>query len=697
MKKISLVVILSTILLFALLLCACNNKIETKGLEFTRIDNGNAYAVSKGGADATQIIIPRAYDNLPVTAIAADAFRNYTSMTEVIIPDSIVHIGDNAFRNCTGLSGVTVPGSVKTFGENVFRNCSGLTGMSLPFVGETLNGNAGAHLGYLFGSDDYENQGSSIPESLKEVRITGGDKIADYAFYGCGNLARVIFPDGIESIGAGAFMGCGKLRSITIPAGVEKIGERAFADCTFLIVYAEAESKPKDWKENWYGGYASGLGARIYWDIHNAGFAEIDGAQYVLEKENATLTRYVGDADTFTVPESVTIKGASKKVTAVGTAAFAVCDGLKGVTIGGSAATLADMAFYGCHDLSAVTISASVTTIGQGVFADCTGLTEIAIPASVTSIGSNLFYGCTDLSVTWHYNPALTGNNFLQYVTAVVIPSSVTGIGDRAFYGNNVLKSIVIPSSVTRIGSEAFSYCTGLASIVIPSSVTTISYYAFSGWGAGQMIFVQGFTGRPAGWESYWIANSAAQVIWNAGEKRTYNFVTNEGTAVASVTDYAVSVMPVTTREGWYFAGWYNNIGLTGSPVTFPYYRSDGTGTTLYAKWSSSPVTDGKTFETAHVLSLGSAQVNFTSSQAEIYYTFTPAATRSYTIYSTGITNDADPQVYLCNSSKNPIAYDDDGGSGWNFNLSSTLTAGQQYYYVVSCRGATATMTMTLA
>ncbi|MBQ8287854.1 MAG: leucine-rich repeat protein, partial [Clostridia bacterium] len=48
------------------------------------------------------------YENLPVSAINASAFRKCDTITSVTIPNSITSIVNTAFSNCTILTSVTL-------------------------------------------------------------------------------------------------------------------------------------------------------------------------------------------------------------------------------------------------------------------------------------------------------------------------------------------------------------------------------------------------------------------------------------------------------------------------------------------------------------------------------------------------------------------------------------------------------------
>ncbi len=68
-------------------------------------------------------------------------------------------------------------------------------------------------------------------DSLIEINIPKGlSKIDDRVFSGCASLQQITLPNGITSIGKYAFIGCGTLHEITIPASVKSIDESAFGD-----------------------------------------------------------------------------------------------------------------------------------------------------------------------------------------------------------------------------------------------------------------------------------------------------------------------------------------------------------------------------------------------------------------------------------------------------------------------------------
>jgi predicted small secreted protein len=171
----------------------------------------------------------------PVTEIDADAFKDKTTITNVTFPNTLKKIGANAFNGCTGIQELKIPNSVTEIGVGAFRYCSALTNMTIPFVGEKANGTGVTVFGHLFDTSSTDHQ-YYVPATLEEVIITGGESIANYAFYYCINIKSIVIPASVKSIGNTAFAKCTSLVGVVILAGseLETIGATAFMDCTSL-------------------------------------------------------------------------------------------------------------------------------------------------------------------------------------------------------------------------------------------------------------------------------------------------------------------------------------------------------------------------------------------------------------------------------------------------------------------------------
>lgn len=54
-------------------------------------------------------------------------FNECTSLTEIVIPDSVKDIEWNAFSDCTALKSITFPDEIREVDEGAFNRCDNLT------------------------------------------------------------------------------------------------------------------------------------------------------------------------------------------------------------------------------------------------------------------------------------------------------------------------------------------------------------------------------------------------------------------------------------------------------------------------------------------------------------------------------------------------------------------------------------------
>ena len=53
-------------------------------------------------------------------------------VTKVVIPDTVIEIGDDAFDSCKDLSEISIPNSITDIGERAFYSCNKLSFTTLP-------------------------------------------------------------------------------------------------------------------------------------------------------------------------------------------------------------------------------------------------------------------------------------------------------------------------------------------------------------------------------------------------------------------------------------------------------------------------------------------------------------------------------------------------------------------------------------
>lgn len=184
--------------------------------------------------------------------IAKNAFYGCDKLISVVIGEAIT-IGSSAFYGCKSLTSITFPKSLKSVGSNAFEMCGEF--LSVYYEGNIINwceisfADSDANpLRYALYIDDtivtevIINGGSSNIgdyvfygySKLTSVKINNIDRIGEFAFAFCNNLADVSIGNGVTTIGSQAFNGCTSLWRLSISDSVSSIENYAFTRCTRL-------------------------------------------------------------------------------------------------------------------------------------------------------------------------------------------------------------------------------------------------------------------------------------------------------------------------------------------------------------------------------------------------------------------------------------------------------------------------------
>ena len=193
----------------------------------------------------------------------------------------------------------------------------------------------------------------------------------------------------------------------------------------------------------------------------------------------------------------------------------------------------------------------------------------------------------------WYDNPALSGSPIGSF--------SVMDAEAKTYYAkwssaNNYSITYTL-NDVTPAGHPATNPNTVTGYTVLDPNVTlapaTRTGYDFEGWYDNPAFTGTAVTGFPVSdaadkhYYAKWSAPKSYTVQWNLNDGTPAGHPATNPNTVASYTvlDADVTIRPA-TRTGYDFEGWYDNPGLTGTPVT-NLHTMDAENKQYYAKWSA--------------------------------------------------------------------------------------------------------------
>ncbi len=441
---------------------------EDLSFEYTKGEDGNIIITGYLGTTA-DLVIPAEIDGCPVTGIGPSAFSGCAGLTSIVVPEGVASIGDRAFYSCSGLVHVTLPDSLVEVGWLVFLNCWSLETISIPVhlitVSSELRRGTSAEIEVrgteeivggicwvYYIDEDLEGavilRGSSyaeslvgdvvLPSTLGGFPVTG---IHNQSFRNCMNLASVVLPDCVVSLGTddgyGVFEGCTGLTNVVLGSGIDYLPDYTFYGCESLVDIVIPDNVMR-------------VGSGVFEDCFalqtisipkhlidfmtilqecNSAVIEIRGVEFREEAVDGIIWVYYVDED---LNGAVVFNDPSYVDTMIGDV---VVPGFLG---GSPVRGIANRLFMGCDGLTSIVLPDSVVSLGtddeSGVFERCTSLTNVVLGSGLEYLPDYAFYGCTNL-------------------TAIVIPDSVTGIGHNEEWGEcgvfgncPSLKTISIPA-----------------------------------------------------------------------------------------------------------------------------------------------------------------------------------------------------------------------------------------------------------
>ena len=149
------------------------------------------------------------------------SFKGCRNLDTIILPNSLIKIGLSAFEDCDNIVQVSMSDHLELINDNAFANCVNIESIQFPSTLTYIGNNAFLNCP-LSGSVE-------IPE--------GVERIGKNAFKGCTNINTIKIGDGTKIIGESAFENCYALRKVFVGSGLEEVCNRAFAGNDSLALF----------------------------------------------------------------------------------------------------------------------------------------------------------------------------------------------------------------------------------------------------------------------------------------------------------------------------------------------------------------------------------------------------------------------------------------------------------------------------
>lgn len=343
-------------------------------------------------------------------------WNNYlSSITSILVRDTISSIGASAFGGCNKLSEITLPFVGKSHSAIGYESAFGYI---FDYKAENSTGGAdatGYSVGDIYKCDEYSSRISYVTY-VNEGRIGYS---CDYIYSVPSSIKTVNITDA-SKIGAGAFAKCTYITKIVLNDGITSIGDFAF------------QNNP------WYKSLTD---------------------EFVIDGDNV-LIKYNGTKSNVVIPDTVKhiAGGVFKNNTKI-----------SAVTLPDELLSIGENTFNGCTNLTAMTIPKSVVKIGGNAIPD-------ACTISVYRPSAGYDYRSTNRIVL--NSSFTTGNETYYHIvnddgcaeiigctttsTELTVPTDFDGIvvnkiGDYGFANCTTLNSITIPANILNIGKYAFT------------------------------------------------------------------------------------------------------------------------------------------------------------------------------------------------------------------------------------------------
>lgn len=163
----------------------------------------------------------------------AYGFYQYVlSITSVVIPNTVTHIGLEAFYWCTGLTSITIGDSVNQIGSSAFYHCTGLQTVTIPSSVEEIGSGAFSWC------------------NLSSLTFNADSLTSDLFCHYHNNISNITIGNNVKVLPNGLCSGHDSLSSIFIPASVKIIGYQAFTNNSLSSIVVSGNNMVYDSRNN---------------------------------------------------------------------------------------------------------------------------------------------------------------------------------------------------------------------------------------------------------------------------------------------------------------------------------------------------------------------------------------------------------------------------------------------------------------
>lgn len=356
--------------------------------------------------DKTKIIIPEG-----TTIIPDEAFMDLEKVEEIVIPDSVEHIGKGAFKGCKSLKKINLPNSLVILDDFAFSECESLKEITIPTSLHYFSCGVFSHC--------YNLEKVNTHEEI--------DFINDLAFFKCKKLKEFEIPSNVQSIHRMAFMGCESIKTVNIPKKVECIEYGAFS----LMNSLEKITVAKE----------------------NKNFLAVDEDTALLSKDGLIIQYAINcDREDFIVGyyvseiENTTIQDGAPTTLEINSLVY----------------NIADYAFANAKKLKKISIASELEGIGGKTFQNCENLKDLEI-----------FHSNYGDSFLIQIHKPLDEEAEIPFENITIEEGIKTLCGNLSDLFKNA-KNIDLPDSLEHISENVFLKSNKLSEITIPKNIKMI-------------------------------------------------------------------------------------------------------------------------------------------------------------------------------------------------------------------------------